>query len=59
MYIEQYKNEQFLGFRIQSLDILGSLDFDRILITAIDSGQDPIDQLEERGVDPEKIVTIQ
>jgi hypothetical protein len=51
--------EIFLGHHIQSIDMLTRLTFDKILITAIDSGQDPIDQLEERGVDPEKIVTIQ
>jgi len=51
--------EQFLGHHIQSLDILAKLDFDKILITAIDSSEDPIDKLKLRGVDPEKIVTIQ
>lgn len=55
---EQYKSEQFLGLRIQSLDILGSLDFDRILITAIDSTEDPMGKLREKGIPAEKIVMI-
>ncbi len=51
--------ELFLGHRIQSIEILAKIDFDRILITAIDSGRDPIDKLKGRGVNPAKIVTIQ
>ena len=51
--------ERFLGHTIQSVDILTKIRFDKILVTAIDSTGDPIIKLKDRGIDPEKIVTIQ
>jgi len=52
------KGGTFLGHSIQSTDVLDTLAFDKILITAIDSSRDPIDKLIEKGIPVEKIITI-
>jgi len=53
------QGDRFLGHRIESLDVLDSISFDKILITAIGSNGDPIDELKSKGIPSEKIVTIQ
>jgi len=55
---DQNIGEVFLGHKIQSLKVLTKIKFDMILITAIDSDKDPIDKLKEKGIPPNKIVTI-
>jgi len=55
---DQNIGEVFLGHKIQSLNVLTKIKFDMILITAIDSGGDPIELLTAKGILPEKIVTI-
>jgi len=56
---DQNIGEMFLGHHIKSLDVLTTINFDKILITAIGSGGDPIDKLKEKGISPSRIVTIQ
>jgi len=56
---DQNIGEVFLGHQIQSLDVLMNINFDKIMITVIDFGKNPIERLIEKGIDPVKIVTIQ
>ncbi len=55
---DQNIGDIFLGHHIQSMDMLNTIYFDRILITAIDPDRNPIELLTAKGVAPEKIVTI-
>jgi predicted transcriptional regulator len=52
------KGGTFLGHSIQSTDVLDTLSFDKILITAIDRSRDPVDELLEHGIPKNKIVLI-
>ncbi len=50
--------EQFLGYSVLDPVYLNSLSFDRILITAIESRKIILDDIIEKGVPANKIVTI-
>ncbi len=50
--------EQFLGYSVLDSVYLNSLSFDRILITAIESREIILDDIIEKGVSANKIVTI-
>ncbi len=50
--------EQFLGYSVLDPVCLNSLSFDRILITAIESREIILDDIIEKGVSANKIVTI-
>jgi len=50
--------EQFLGYSVLDPVYLNSLSFDRILITAIESREIILDDIIEKGVSANKIVTI-
>ena len=56
---DQKKGNIFLGHRIQSSDILDSISFDKILITAISKTVDPVAILMKLNIDKDKIISIQ
>jgi len=56
---DQKKGNMFLGHRIQSSDVLDSISFDKILITAISKTMDPVAILMKLNIDKDKIISIQ
>jgi len=56
---DQKKGNMFLGHRIQSSDMLDTISFDKILITAISKTEDPVDLLMKLNIDKDKIISIQ
>jgi len=56
---DQKKGNMFLGHRIQSSDMLDSISFDKILITAISKTVDPVAILMKLNIDKDKIISIQ
>ena len=56
---DQKKGNMFLGHRIQSSDVLDTLSFNKILITAISKTEDAVDMLMRINIDKDKIILIQ
>jgi predicted transcriptional regulator len=56
---DQEAGKWFLGHRIQSSDVLNSMAFDKILITAISTSGNPVDTLRKMNIKKEKIMLIQ
>lgn len=50
---------RFLGYRIQPLDILGQLEYDKVLITTEDPYEKVVEHLKKYGVKREKICYLQ
>jgi DNA-binding MarR family transcriptional regulator len=55
---EAKKEKTFLGFKIESPEVLDYIHYDIILITSIDTPDNLIADLLKRGIDREKIVTL-
>jgi DNA-binding MarR family transcriptional regulator len=53
------KGNMFLGHRVQSSDVLASMTFDKILITAISTSGNPVDSLLKMNINKKKIMLIQ
>ena len=56
---DEETGKMFLGHRIESLDVLDSMTFDKILITAISTSGNPVDTLLEKNINKNKIMLIQ
>lgn len=55
---ETKKGKSFLGFKIADAGILDNIDFDVILITSMDTHEELIKRLTERGIEKRKIITL-
>ena len=55
---EQHKGNLFLGHRIRSFDALNTISFDKILITAFSTTENPVDVLIKNNIHKDKIVLI-
>lgn len=55
---ETKRGKNFLGLKIANPDILDNIDFDVILITSMDTHEELIESLIERGVARKKIITL-
>jgi len=55
---EEKKGKSFLGLSIKPLEYLRKIDFDKIIITALDSKGEIYDILQENKIPTEKIVTL-
>lgn len=53
------KDNLFHGHRIQSSDMLHSLSFDKVLITAMSASDNPVDTLLKKNINRKKIILIQ
>ena len=56
---DEETGKMFLGHRIESSDVLDSMTFDKILITAISTSGNPVDTLLEKNINKNKIMLIQ
>lgn len=55
---DQKRGEEFLGFKIKSVRESKKIDFDRIIITSLDSKEAHVDKLLKHRVSKEKIVRL-
>lgn len=56
---DEKRGKMFLGHCIQSSDVLNSMTFDKILITAISTSDNPVDALLKMNINKKKIMLIQ
>jgi len=56
---DQKKGDRFLGQYIQSSDVLNTISFDKILITAISATENPVDTLMRKNIHKDNIILIQ
>ena len=56
---DQKKGNMFLGQYIQSSDVLNTISFDKILITAISATENPVDTLIKKNIHKDNIILIQ
>ncbi len=59
MVDDQKKGSMFMGQYIQSSDVLNTLSFDKILITAISPKENPVDTLMKKNIHKDNIILIQ
>ncbi len=55
---DKHNGKYFFGFQIAGLDCIQQMDWDVILLTRLEDTDQDIKSLLERGIDPERIVTI-
>jgi DNA-binding MarR family transcriptional regulator len=55
---DKHNGRYFFGFQIAGLDCIQQMDWDVILLTRLEDTDQDIKSLLERGIDPERIVTI-
>ena len=55
---DKQDGKYFFGFQIAGLDCIQQMDWDVILVTRLEDTDQAIKSLLERGIDPERIVTI-
>ncbi len=55
---EKHNDKNFFGFKVCDCDRIEQKDWDCILLTCLEDTDQDIQNLFERGIDPEKIVTI-
>jgi hypothetical protein len=56
---DKNKGNMFLGQYIQSSDVLNTISFDKILITAISTTENPVDTLIKKNIHKDNIILIQ
>lgn len=56
---DQKKGNMFLGQYIQSSEVLNTISFDKILITAISATENPVDTLIKKNIHKDNIILIQ
>lgn len=55
---DKHNGKYFFGFQIAGLDCMQQMDWDVILLTRLEDTDQDIKSLLERGIDPERIITI-
>ena len=55
---DEKTGHDFLGFQIQHPNMLNSIDFDRILITSIDSKDSILEKIKQQGIQRNKVVML-
>ncbi len=56
---DEEKGKKFLGFTINSISELSKLEFDRIIITTIESKEAIFNKLLQKNISPEKIIMLE